>query len=87
MRSQPTTILALSVAAPGLLFAHTHSNPCGTFLAVYRSPVVYDDDPVYQPVAEVLETFDAEVIGRETYSDPEMFFGRGDAITYTLREK
>ncbi|ASZ75504.1 hypothetical protein KIW74_gp24 [Mycobacterium phage Kimona] len=81
------TVLALTIAIPSLLFAHVHHNDCGSFLAIFRSPVVKDTDPCYQPVADVLATFDAEVIDRKMFPDPDMFFGRAEAVIYKLREK
>lgn len=80
--------IALSVVVPTLMYAHVRHTTCGgTFLAVCRSPVVRDTDPAYQPVADVLEAFDYEVIDSVDEPDPGMMFGRSETTVYKLSEK
>lgn len=52
-------------------------------LLVYRSPLVRDSDPAYQPIAELLEYPHEEVI-KERVPDPNMMFGEADLTVYLI---
>lgn len=79
------TVLALSLALPCLLYAHTWGGRDGVFLSVYRSPVVRDDDPKFEPVAQILDSVSHELVERKTLPDPDMLFGQAESLTYFLK--
>lgn len=73
------TDISLEIAKPTLLFAHIRE---GRWLCVYRSVVVKDTDDSYRPILELAEGH--EPIVREQVIDPDMMFGRAEALKYDL---
>jgi len=61
-----------------VLYAHRTEDT----LMVYRSPVVREDDDVYQPVLEHIG--DAELVHRETVVDDGMAFGESEVSLYRV---
>lgn len=52
---------------------------CDCWLIVYRSPLVRDTDPMYQPVAEVLiGSGGYKIAYTDVRDDENMMFGRGE---------
>ncbi|MGB3230711.1 MAG: hypothetical protein WBB57_07520 [Mycobacterium sp.] len=62
-----------------MLYAHRLEDGA---LAVYRSPIVREDDDLYQPVLELIA--DAEVVHRETVADDGMAFGEAEVSLYRV---
>lgn len=59
----------------------------GTVLRVYRSPIVRDGDPMYQPVRDYLALTPHEVLWRGRVPDPEMMFGEAEVTVYMIERK
>lgn len=53
-------------------------------LLVYRSPIVSDFDPMYEPVRRTLEEHSHDVVIQETIQDSNMIFGTGEWSMYVL---
>lgn len=55
-----------------------------TDLAVYRSPLVADNSEVYEPVAEILNSFRHRIVLAEIVDDEAMMFGQGYLTIYRV---
>lgn len=53
-------------------------------LIVYRSPILHDDDDMYHPVREVLNSTPHQVLSSDVIKDENMFFGEGILTIYKL---
>lgn len=53
-------------------------------LMVYKSPIVTEEYPGYEPVVRTLEAFDHKVLIRETVPDSRMMFGEAEYSMYLL---
>jgi hypothetical protein len=63
-----------------MLYVARFDKPHGTFISVYRSSVVNDDDQIYKPVAELIDC--AELDYRTVVDDDRMMFGRAELSLY-----
>lgn len=69
---------------PNWLYARTHKFLGITGLIVYRSVAMRDDDALYWPVQQVVESDQSELISKEKVQDSEMMFGAAELSTYMI---
>lgn len=72
------TLPHLAISYHCWLYAYT----AAVGLLVYRSPMVRDSDPIYRPVAELLETHRLSVANHQVILDPSMIMGRGELTVW-----
>lgn len=58
----------------------------GRLLAVYRSPLVHDDEGIFAPVRDILNSRKHRVLTAEVFKDDSMMFGEGLLTIYLLEE-
>lgn len=74
----------LTICHHAWLYVMTYALPFTEGLLVYRSPMVRQTDPIFQPVADLLRDHRMTMVYQERLPDPGMMFGQGEVTAYRL---
>jgi len=77
--SHSEVVSHFSYARQGWIFADTFGEG-GLF--VYRSSLLKKSAPMYQPVADLIDRYDYQLVKSEWVQDETMMFGEGIASVY-----